>query len=84
VEIYRKNIGGKDFLVRSKRINQIDLSPECWPVQIWGLYYCSGFGDPDNSCEYLDTEECGGIRIREMILVCQYPKNGLPDARTRK
>ena len=53
--IYRENIGGKDFLVRAKRINQSDLSSDCWPVQIWGLSYCSGFGNPDNSCEYLDT-----------------------------
>jgi hypothetical protein len=80
VEYRVMNIGGKDFLVRKKRINHADLTTECWPVQIWGLQYCSGFGNPDNICEYLDTEECGGIRIREIILAGKYPENGLPDA----
>jgi hypothetical protein len=84
MDVYLENIGGKDFLVRAKRINHSDLSSDCWPVHIWGLPYCSGFGNPDNSCEYLDTDECGGIRIREMILAGKYPKNGLPDARTSK
>jgi hypothetical protein len=82
MDVYRKNIGGKDFLVRSKTINQGDLSSDCWPVQMWGIPYCSGFGNPDNRCEYLGTDECGGNRIREMILAGKYPKNGLPDART--
>lgn len=82
--IYRENIGGKDFLVRAKRINPGDLSTDCWPVQIWGLPYCSGFGNPENSCEYLGTDECGGIRIREMIFSGKYPKNGLPDTGTGK
>ena len=82
--IYRENIGGKDFLVRAKRINQSDLSSDCWPVQIWGLSYCSGLGNPNNRCEYLGTDECGGIRIRKMILSGKYPKNGLPDAGTGK
>ncbi len=84
VEYGVMNIGGKDFLVRKKKINQADLTTECWPVQIWGLSYCSGFGNPDNICEYLDTEECGGIRIRKMILDGKYPKNGLPDAGTNE
>ena len=48
-------------------------------VQAWGLPYCSGFGDPVNICEYLDTEECGGERIRKLMMKVEYPKNGLPD-----
>jgi len=49
-------------------------------VQVWGLAYCSGFGDPDNMCEYLAKEDCGGYKIRKMILSGIYPKHGLPDA----
>ena len=80
VEYGVMNIGGKDCLVRTKRINQADLTTECWPVQMWGLSYCSGFGNPGNRCEYLGTEECGGSRIRKMIMAGKYPKNGLSDA----
>ena len=29
---------------------------------------------PANRCEYLGTEECGGNRIRKMILSGKYPK----------
>jgi len=48
-------------------------------VQVWGIDYCSGSGDPDNQCEYLGTDECGGERIRKLILAGKYPKDGLPD-----
>lgn len=53
-------------------------------VQVWGLAYCSGFGDPDNIYEYLGTEECGGQNIRKLILSGKYPKNGLPDVGEEK
>jgi hypothetical protein len=53
-------------------------------VQVWGLTYCSGNGDPENACEYLSTKECGGERIRKLILAGRYPKDGLPDASNRK
>jgi len=48
-------------------------------VQVWGIAYCSGFGDPANSCEYLGTNECGGENIRKLIMAGKYPKDGLPD-----
>lgn len=64
---------------RVKRIYQKDLTSECWPVQVWGLPYCSGFGDYDSMCEYLGTEDCGGQGIRRKILAGKYPLNGLPD-----
>lgn len=73
------DIGGQQFIARTKRINQKDLTSDCWMVQVWGLPYCSGFGDPVDACEYLDTEECGGERIRKLILKGEYPKNGLPN-----
>jgi len=73
------NIGGKEFVGRTKRIYQKDLTSDCWMVQVWGLDYCSGFADPDNVCEYLGTDECGGERIRKLILAGKYPKDGLPD-----
>jgi len=53
-------------------------------VQVWGIDYCSGSGDPKSACEYLGTEECGGEEIRKMILSGKYPKDGLPDASCRK
>lgn len=53
-------------------------------VQVWGLAYCSGHGDPENACEYLGTEECGGQNIRKMILAGKYSKNGLPDVSKRR
>jgi hypothetical protein len=52
-------------------------------VQVWGLDYCSGFGDPNNKCEYLDSRECGGKNIRKLIMSGKYPKDGLPDASNR-
>jgi len=48
-------------------------------VQVWGIDYCSGFGEAENQCEYLGTGECGGERIRKLILAGKYPKDGLPD-----
>jgi hypothetical protein len=44
------------------------LTSDCWMVQVWGLQYCSGFGDPENMCDYLATEKCGGYRIRRAML----------------
>jgi hypothetical protein len=66
------NIGGEEFLVKTKRIYQKDLTSDCWSVQFWGLPYC-------RTCEYLATEECGGYNIRKKILSGKYPVNGLPD-----
>lgn len=73
-------LGGQEFAVRMKRIYQKDMTSDCWPVQVWGLPYCSGFGDYEGMCEFLATDECGGQRIRKMILAGDYPLNGLPDA----
>ncbi|MFX0205008.1 MAG: hypothetical protein ACFFDT_03415 [Candidatus Hodarchaeota archaeon] len=72
-------IGGEEFLVRTKRVRQKDLTSDCWPVQVWGLPYCSGFGDYEQMCEYLGTEDCGGYGIRKRILAGEFPVNGLPD-----
>jgi hypothetical protein len=41
-----------------KIVKQSDLTSECWSVQVWGLQYCE-------KCEFKDTDECGGKRIRE-------------------
>lgn len=70
----------KGLEIRTKRIYQKDLTSECWPIQFWGLPYCSGFGDYERMCEYLGTDECGGQRIRKKILRGKYRLNGLPDA----
>jgi len=73
------NLGGKQYVAKTKRIHQKDLTSDCWMVQVLGIGYCSGFGDPERQCEYLGTEECGGERIRKLILAGRYPKEELPD-----
>ena len=71
--MYEKvKIGGEEFIMRTKRIHQKDLTPDCWSIQVWGLPYC-------RSCEYLATEDCGGYEIRKRILTGEYPVLGLPD-----
>jgi hypothetical protein len=72
VEYRNIKIDGKEFLLKMKRVYQNDLTSDCWPVQVWGLPYC-------RDCEYLATEDCGGYRIRKLILSGEYPKNGLTD-----
>lgn len=64
--------GGQVVEVRSKVVKQGGLSSECWPVQVWGISYCT-------TCEFLDTEECGGVSIREAIKRGEFPEDGLPD-----
>jgi hypothetical protein len=76
VEYGKINIGGKEFLMKTKRVYQKYLTSDCWSVQVWGLPYC-------RDCEYLATKDCAGYRIRKLILSRKYPKNGLPDAGSR-
>ena len=57
---------------RTKTINQKDLTPDCWPVQIWGIGHCK-------TCEFLHTRECGGKNIRKAIMDGEFPMDGLPD-----
>ena len=73
VKLERTRLGGEEFKVLTKRIYHKDLTSECWSVQFWGLPYC-------RTCDYLATEECGGQRIRKLMLSGKYPVNGLPDA----
>ena len=68
--------------IRAKTIRQSYLTSDCWPVQVWGLPYCSGFGDPSAMCEFLATHDCGGVRIRRLIMTGNYPKDGLPSVQT--
>ena len=57
--------------MQTKIINQADLTPECWVIQMWGIEQC-------DTCEFLDTDECGGKRIRKLIEEGKYPRDGLP------
>ena len=43
-----------------KIVNQDSLTSECWLIQIYGVDTC-------NTCEYLNTEECGGQDIRKRM-----------------
>lgn len=58
--------------IRVKIMSSRHLTPECWSVQAWGLACC-------RKCDYLATEDCGGMRIRKDILSRKYPKGGLPE-----
>lgn len=49
---------GKVTLI--KEINQSELTSECWLIQMQGLYACE-------SCDLLNTEECGGQEILKRI-----------------
>jgi hypothetical protein len=73
------SLGGQEFTVKTKRIYQKDLTSDCWLVQVWGLDYCSGYGNPADACEYLGKKDCGGQNIRKMMLAGKYPRDGLPD-----
>lgn len=41
-----------------KMVKQANLTAECWMVQIYGTSHCS-------SCEFKDTDDCGGPEIRK-------------------
>jgi hypothetical protein len=61
--LYKKMdiVDGKLVEVCSKEIPQEELTSECWGIQFQGLTACE-------DCEFLDTDECGGVRIRELLL----------------
>ena len=44
--------------MKTRIIKQAHLSSECWNVQAFGLKYCE-------HCEYRNTKECGGQKIRK-------------------
>ena len=48
-------------IVKTRTIDQSKLTSECWGIQIAGIERCK-------TCEYLDTEECGGKEIRKRLL----------------
>ena len=56
MDIIKKEKRGYKMI--TKQINQNELSEECWMIQIYGMEYCEG-------CEYKNTDDCGGKRIRE-------------------
>ena len=72
--------GNEALPVRTKRVYQGSLASDCWPVQVWGLPYGSGFGDYGAMCECLATGECGGQAIRKRMLTGDFSLSGLPDA----
>jgi len=43
--------------VVARSVRQADMTGECWIVQFRGVEACA-------SCEYRDTEDCGGVNIR--------------------
>jgi hypothetical protein len=47
--------------VEVKSIKQSDLTGECWIVQFSGIKACE-------ECEYLNTSDCGGKKIRKTLM----------------
>ena len=47
--------------VEIKTMKQSDLNSECWLIQMWGIKSCE-------TCEALNTDECGGKEIRKKLL----------------
>jgi hypothetical protein len=43
--------------MHANMVKQSQLSSECWGVQVLGLCHCT-------DCEFLDTKDCTGKRIR--------------------
>jgi hypothetical protein len=44
-------------VIKSRSIPQFKFSAECWSIQMWGKGECE-------HCEFIDTDECGGVNIR--------------------
>jgi len=42
-------------------VNQSDLSADCFTIQIQGLSACE-------KCEFLNTKDCGGKKIRKAMI----------------
>ena len=55
----------------TKVVNQAELTADCWMIQFQGLGACE-------SCEFLDTPDCGGKGILKAIEGGSYPITGLP------
>jgi|GEM_PF-1494583 len=45
-------------MIQTRQTPTWKLTPECWAVQFYGRQYCE-------TCEFKDTDECGGQRIRK-------------------
>ena len=48
---------GEIQMVTAKRIPQNQMTSECWIVQLSDVQTC-------DTCEFIDTDECGGQDIR--------------------
>lgn len=44
--------------MKTRQLDQRQLSDECWGIQMWGTEECS-------RCCYLNTKDCGGKNIRK-------------------
>ena len=55
-------------LTNVKYMKQSELTSECWSIQMWGIEKC-------DSCEFLNTDECGGQDIREKLLKKEQNEN---------
>jgi len=51
---------GKPTVLLSKEVDMRQLTSECLGIQFTGLEYCK-------TCEFLNTDECGGKRIRDKL-----------------
>ena len=52
---------GQVVITESKEIDQSKLTSDCWLIQFNGLSACE-------TCEFVNTPDCGGQAIREQLL----------------
>ena len=52
---------GEIKITESISIDQDKLTDDCWSIQISGLSACK-------NCEALNTDDCGGLRIRKTLI----------------
>lgn len=51
-------VDGEVVITETTNVNQSEMTGECWIVQFRGLTGCK-------ECEFVDTEDCGGVDIRK-------------------
>ena len=59
---------GQIKILKTKTMEQSDLTSDCWSIQMWGLEACQ-------TCEFLNTSGCGGQNILAEIADGKRPNN---------
>ena len=63
--------------IKEKSVRTSLLTDDCFLIQIFGISQC-------DNCEWLDSPDCDGKKIRMKILAGLFPKDSLPDEMKRR